>query len=128
MATQVEVATTDGTVQNSTLSGTSMATPMVAGGIAAVLDANPGLRGDADAIRERVRDGARPIPNAATAEVGQGMFAADHAVAGTTPARDQSEAMADDASRRDDVYQALSDASGGWLPLAAVASRGQASS
>lgn len=121
MKTKAKVVSTSGTLSNSTLSGTSMATPMVAGGIAAAMSSNSTLAEMShEDIHEAVQESARPAPNMAVAETGHGLFAADNLADGTEPDESQSEAMDDDASERDDVYQAMSDAAGGWIPAAAI--------
>jgi len=76
--------TESGTRTNATLSGTSMATPLVSGVAALTLDANPALVNDTDAVRETMLDSAAPVPQAGVTEVGEGMVDAEGAVAQTT--------------------------------------------
>jgi subtilisin family serine protease len=104
-----------GTVTNSTLSGTSMATPLVSGAVAQLLAAEPGLQDDPDAVKERLTGTARRLPDATAAAVGSGHVAADRAVGNVTADETQQEAMTDDARARDIGVRALSDATGGLL-------------
>ncbi|QLH83405.1 S8 family serine peptidase [Halosimplex pelagicum] len=112
MATVTRIPTADGVVENKSLSGTSMATPMVAGGIAVALEANDW---SADEATEKAREAARPVPNAGTTEVGAGMFAVDYLVDGTEPEATQEDARTDGAVTRDETYRSLSDSSGGII-------------
>jgi len=110
-----KVPTTSGGVTNSTLSGTSMAQPYVAGGAAVVLDADGSLVGDSEAVRERLTTTASPAPNTAESEVGHGMVNVSNAVSDTQPDTAQADAMDTAAQSRDTVYRGLSDGSGGLL-------------
>ncbi len=113
METTARVPTTTGSVTNSTLSGTSMATPMVAAGVAAYLESNPDAT--ASEVRTWVREGARPIPTAGETEVGAGMLAVDNTVNEDAPAEDQDEARVTAAVERDRLHRALSESSGGLI-------------
>jgi subtilisin family serine protease len=113
MQTVALTADTSGFTSTHTLSGTSMATPMVAGTIALAIDEHPSW--SADTVREKVPSTARRIPHAASVEVGSGMVAADRLVANTATDRTQADAMTDAARTRGEFYRALSDASGGLL-------------
>jgi len=104
---------TSGTVSDTTLSGTSMAAPVVAGGLAAGLEERSNLQGDHEAVRETLGDTANPVPKAAVAETGQGQFAADNFASGTNTT-DQADAMTGTATARNEFWQALSDGSGGF--------------
>lgn len=112
MNVTARVPTESGTVTNRTLSGTSMANPFVGGGIAAVLEERPDLRGNQTAVREEVRVSARPMQHAAAAEAGQGLFAGDNLNESVDPF-DQRRQMTDTAYARDKFWRGLSDASGG---------------
>ncbi|QZP37069.1 S8 family serine peptidase [Halobaculum magnesiiphilum] len=116
MQQRVKAPNTDGYVSNSTLSGTSMATPEVAGGLLRAMAANASL---ADATPEEVeaavQSSAQPAPRLAAVEAGHGLFRADNLADGTTPAESQADSMTDPAQQRDDYYRAASDASGGFL-------------
>lgn len=122
MSVTARVATTDGYVENSTLSGTSMATPEVAGAVLRAMGANQTL---ADAspqtVLEAVRSSARPAKNLAAVEAGHGMFNAANLANGTTPATSQEVSMTDPAKQRNQFYKAAYNAAGG--PLAGLASR-----
>lgn len=116
MKIEARTATQDGLTQNESLSGTSMATPVVAGGIATALSTNSTLA-DAghETIVDAVRSSAKPAPNMAEVETGHGFFAVDRLANGNHPTTDQSEAMTDPATQRDEFYRALSESSGGFL-------------
>ena len=109
------VLSSTGTVQTSVLSGTSMATPLVAGAVAQLLAAEPSLQGNPAAVKARLTGTARRMPAASAAAVGHGHVAVDRAVANTTAEQTQREAMTADAQARDAGVRALSDASGGML-------------
>lgn len=115
------VPTESGSTSERTLSGTSMAQPLVAGGAAVMLDANPGLEGDEAAVRERLTETATPVPNAAEAEVGHGMLNVSNAVEDERPETSQSDAMNTAAEARNEFYGGISDASGGLIPWGAWA-------
>jgi len=112
MSTVARIATPSGTVQNKTLSGTSMATPLVSGVIALGL-ATDSI--DSEGALDSVRSTARPVPSAGETEVGAGMVAADNLVDGTEPETSQLDARTDDAVTRDATYSELSDSSGGSI-------------
>jgi len=122
MKTVARVPTDDGFVENSTLSGTSMATPEVAGGILLAMASNSTLAdAEVSTVHDAVANSARPTPNMAAAEAGNGMFAADNLADGTQPETSQEDSMNDPAQQRQQYYEAASSAAGGWL--ANVASR-----
>lgn len=117
MAIETRVPTMSGGVSVKELSGTSMSTPVVAGGIAQVLAEHPEWQGEPDAVRDRVKNSSRPAPNIAVSEVGGGFFATDLMNETVTP-NSQESMMDDAAAQRNDFWKGLSDASGGWLPFA----------
>lgn len=114
MTSVARVADTSGFTSNATKSGTSMAAPKVGGGIALVLEEHPSW--SQEKIRTWVRQGARPMPHAGPTEAGHGMMAVDNTITTTEPDTSQEDAMTDAATARNQFYNALSDASGGWVP------------
>jgi len=126
--------TTGGSLTNTALSGTSMATPIVAGGIAQAMAANDtvsSFTSDAsladaspEEVHEAVRNSAEPAPNLATAEAGHGMFHVENLASGTHPETSQSEAMTDPAQQRQTYYEAAAEAAGGFLARVASAAGG----
>lgn len=111
-----KIADEDGDVENSTLSGTSMATPLVSGTVAAALDDNSTLASMDEAdIRDRLKASAVVVPNASVEEVGHGMAAAGNLANGTEPVTQQSVAQDSAADQRTIWYRSLSDASGGFV-------------
>lgn len=116
MKVTAPVPTTAGGTENRTLSGTSMATPLVAASIANALAANSTLAEQSHTeIEDAVQQSARPVPNAAVAEVGHGMVAGDNLATGTHPATSQAEARITAAQERDVYYDALAKSSGGLV-------------
>ena len=101
MNTTARVVTESGVITNETLSGTSMATPMVAAGAYVARATNQDW--SVSEARSAVEAATRPVPAAGTREVGGGMFAADYAVAGESGAS-QSDRMTDAAVTRNEVY------------------------
>lgn len=92
--------TESGGVQNSTLSGTSMAAPQVAGVAAlGIDDGEPWVR-DPAAFVDDLRQTARPMPRAAQAEAGAGLVAADRLLTDDTDGS-QEDAMTTAAAARD---------------------------
>lgn len=108
---KITVPTANG---NSTLTGTSMSTPIVAGGIALALDAHPEWRGEPGTVAEWARRSARPIPGASHHEVGAGMFAVDTMV-DEWDLKSQQSTESEEAEARGAFYRALAESEGGWL-------------
>jgi len=115
---EITAQTADG---QRTLSGTSMATPLVSGAAALVLeqhpDATPGE------IEQRLAHGATPINGSGVHEVGAGMVNVEGALE-TEPDpetdyyEDQREARTDAAQARDDIYEGIAgDVRGRWASL-----------
>lgn len=90
------------------LSGTSMATPIVSGSLALLLEAQPSLVGDEEEIHSRLTRTAAPIPHAGSTEVGAGMVDVSALLADVEPAQSQEEARTEDATARDSANSALS--------------------
>jgi Na+/glutamate symporter len=65
-------------------------------------------------LREWLQQGARPIPHAATVEVGHGMAAADNLIT-QTPGGSQDAAMTTTAAARNETIELAGDLSGGPL-------------
>lgn len=103
-----KVATTDGTVEKKTLTGTSMATPVVSGGVAVAMADDPNLVGQPVEVRQQIEEHYRPIPNAGITEAQNGMFAVDMIVQGETPETSQEDARNDKAVARDRANDAAS--------------------
>lgn len=98
----------NGTLRNRTLSGTSMATPLVAGVAALVLEADSSLQEEPDGLQERLEATADPLEQAGTTEVGHGRINASAAVDDTEPNETQTEARDTTAEGRDAGNEALS--------------------
>jgi subtilisin family serine protease len=112
---EITAMTTDGT---STLSGTSMATPLVSGSAALILEQHPDAT-PAD-VEQRLAHGATPIKGSGVHEVGAGMVNVEQAL-DTQPDTDadyyddQREARTDAAAARDTIYESLAgDVRGRW--------------
>lgn len=119
MQTVARTPTTDGLVRNSSLSGTSMATPYVAGAAAVVIDQHPNM--SASKVQKWIKKGAVAVPKASTAGAGHGYLRVDNAVNKAAPSPDQAEAMTSQARARDDYYRALAAAKGGvWNAIKAT--------
>lgn len=87
-----------------TLSGTSMATPIVSGAVALALDANPAWIGEEKRVRKWVNASARPVPGATRAAVGNGMLDTQNLVTSTRSPGTQKAAMTDIAKERAHIY------------------------
>lgn len=99
---------TGGTRYNETLSGTSMATPIVAGVLALNYEAHSGDLNDSNATREWLLDSASPIDGAGTTEVGAGMVNASALLDQGNASESQSAARSDAATGRDVANEAFS--------------------
>lgn len=103
---------TNGMTSEETNSGTSMTGPTVAGCVGRLMEVE-GLS-EFDVIKDRLTEHARPLPNAAVSEVGNGLVDLQAAV-DETDRDDQSEAMNSTAESRDSSYDSLSNAQGGFI-------------
>jgi len=93
---------------NVSLSGTSMATPIVSGVAALAIDANSSLQGDPVAVAHELEDHAQPMPESGTTEVGNGRINASNAVQDVVPETSQETARNADATARDKANRGLS--------------------
>lgn len=103
----VAAVETDGGVRdNESLSGTSMATPIVAASVAAVIAED----GDSTAAElvDRITDHSRVMPRSGSTEVGYGYVAVDRAIEGTRPDETQESARDRPAIIRDATHRSLS--------------------
>lgn len=111
MNTTVRTVTESGAHQNMTLSGTSMATPYVAGSTALYLDANPNRVNDTNATAGYLRNTTTVMPNAGTTEVGQGMVNVSQLIAEDPSTETQANARTEDAQASDAANEGYS---GAW--------------
>lgn len=98
-----------------TLSGTSMATPLVAGAVALQLDANPGLEGEPASVAGYVGNTSTVLPRAGVTEVGSGMVDAGRLVTTNPTDQDQAANRNDDARARDRANRAFAGSYEGWF-------------
>ena len=111
--------TEDGFVEESTLSGTSMATPVVSGSIAVAMDAGSTPTDNPQDVREDVRSTTTVMPEAGTTEVGAGLVDVENLVnEDTHPVDEQEDARNEDAVARDSANRALSTQQTGLLDRA----------
>jgi len=109
---------------NRTLSGTSMATPVVSGVLALTLEERSALVGNSEDVRAAVEETAEPMSEAGSTEVGTGRINASNAVQDVTPNEDQDEIRSSDSEARDAANSALAGSiwRGGGLPLLSLPS------
>lgn len=107
---KIEAATptTSGGVGYSTLSGTSMATPITSGVVTALLDAHSDFQGDPGTVEQHLAYTTQPIQKAGYTEAGAGMIDLEEAVettdvSGSSYYDRQKSARTDPAKRRDDA-------------------------
>ncbi|WP_340102163.1 S8 family serine peptidase [Salinibaculum salinum] len=86
---------------NSTLSGTSMATPLAVGVATLGLDANPDLENETAEFTALVKNTTTAVPNAGSSEVGSGMVNASKLVTQDESGESQQDARTDAAQSRD---------------------------
>lgn len=108
MQVQVEVISTAGVEQTSTLSGTSMATPIVAGAVAHALEANPGWLNESATTAGYLSNTSHRMPRAGTTEVGHGMVNVASFSAATENESSQEEVRTVDAIARDNANEQYS--------------------
>lgn len=93
--------------RQTTLSGTSMAAPVVSGVSLLTLEANPSLSGQPVELADRLSSSAEAMPEAGVTEVGAGRVNAHNAVNGVTPETAQRDALNTEAKARDGGNEAL---------------------
>jgi hypothetical protein len=103
MSITVPTYSSSGIRTNSTLSGTSMATPIAAGVGALGLDANPGLENETAEFAELVESTTTVVPLAGVTEVGDGMVNATKLVTQNESGPTQRESRTSAAQGRDEA-------------------------
>lgn len=103
----VEVIDSGGFTRNETLSGTSMAQPMVAGSIALLLDSDESLKNDTETVNEITVNASAPAPNMGVTETGYGYLNASNMVNKEYPGTTQLDSRTDEAESRDIANIAL---------------------
>ncbi|MUV87016.1 S8 family serine peptidase [Natronomonas sp. CBA1123] len=98
----------------SQLTGTSMAAPVVAGGIMQLYAADSGPKGDVEATKERLAYAA-PAPKIGETEAAHGMLDVAGAIDEVEADETQTEARTDTAAARDAAHRQLSDMQGGRI-------------
>jgi hypothetical protein len=98
----------------SQLTGTSMAAPVVAGGIMQLYAADSGPQGDVEATKERLAY-ASPAPKIGETEAAHGMLDVAAAIDEVEADQTQAEARTDTAAARDAAHRQLSDMQGGRI-------------
>jgi hypothetical protein len=115
MENRVQMVDSSGETRNYTLSGTSMSTPDVAAAAAVLVDTNPSIAGDHDAVRERLLETASPAKKIGETEIGHGLLNVSNAVADERPDLDQDDARTEQAKARDEANRGLAGRFGTWL-------------
>ena len=106
---------------NVTMSGTSMATPDVAAAAAVLVSEDSTLRGDHEAVRERLLETAEPAPHIGETEIGHCQLNVENALADHRPEDDQADVLTEQARQRDNANRGLSGSLGGFLREMGVA-------
>lgn len=114
------VVTSDGTLINKTLSGTSMSQPFVAGGAALLLDAEPGLRNESTKAHNRLLDTAAPAENMGVTETGHGYLNVSNLIENDQPTTRQALVRTEAATQRDYANIGLAGYVDGHLPQVEV--------
>jgi hypothetical protein len=108
---QTKVPRTDGVVETEMLTGTSMAAPCVAGGIAVLYADDASLKGDFEATKTRITNGQAMPAAGVTEDGGHGMLDVANAIADTEP--ENLDETTSTAGARDSAHERLSDSQGG---------------
>ena len=103
-------ADTTGSLDEETLSGTSMAAPCVVGGLALV-QAESNVE-EFEEMEERLAEYAEPAPKLGIHEAGAGWLDVEATIEETEPDETQADARTDEAQARDESWDALSSAYG----------------
>ena len=99
------VADESGTQYDSTLSGTSMSTPIVSGSIAVAMEADASLQDDPSAVKTRIEETAHPAANMGETEVGNGIINVESMATNTASSTTQEEVRDDAAISRDKAHR-----------------------
>lgn len=105
---RVTVVDDRGNVVNETLTGTSMSTPDAAAAAIVLIDQKTSLKGDHEAVKERVEETASAAPDVAVTEIGHGQLNVSKMLDDDRTGDDQSGAMSSTAESRDKANIALS--------------------
>lgn len=105
----------DGSTKNVTLSGTSMSAPDGVSAAGLVVDEDPSLRGDHEAVRERLLETASPARHIGYTEIGHGRINVSNAITDTRPVDEQRDVRTSSARARDQANEALAGRVGRWL-------------
>lgn len=108
MEVRAAVFDSSGTRLNETLSGTSMAAPIVSGALALEYDKHPSLVNDSNATRAHLLNTSSAMDHTGTTEVGNGMVNATNLLAHNNTTLTQREARTEAARSRDIANQATS--------------------
>lgn len=114
MELEALVADTSGSTEELALSGTSMACPCAVGAAGLIL-AEADVEQDHDELGEFMADHAARLEKAAVNEAGAGYPDVEAAIDEDEPEESQADARERGAEDRDDLYERLSDAQGGFL-------------
>jgi subtilisin family serine protease len=102
------VADASGDLFESELSGTSMATPQAAGGIACAMSGDSLLVGNPSTVVDRIAIQSTPLPRCGHTEVGAGMLNVDLLASDSNSESTQEDSVDDGAASRDTANKSLS--------------------
>jgi hypothetical protein len=115
MKNTVRIVDSSGSVRSYTVSGTSMSAPDVSATALVLLDHEPELAGDHEAVRTRILETASAAQEIGVTETGNGLLNVSNALADTRPSLDQVDARTEQATSRDKANYALGGAWAGFL-------------